>query len=328
VVECAASEGGMIMVGSDEPFHRSRWSSASHVAAIGLSLWPTAALSQMSREQTRVSEDAIAILGSHLTAATFLQRCVTAIPDKADDIRQLYSELDAANAGIVALARNKLYALAEIAEGTRGRQKLDAMLGDELQNAIQMQVAAMTNLKSACNGILGRGVEELKTSERYPQERARVLNYKIGYAWGPPGCEYQVVFPVPPEIHTIEANQQPTLQASAREGNMPAITAVCRPLPPGGALAAISQLKTGGMRTLEDSGVKNIRLQEQTTQKGYELNATGEKSVEGTDMIVTTVFYLGKTSLLEVAITESASVTPSLIATQFLDWIDRPNLKR
>jgi hypothetical protein len=241
---------------------------------------------------------------------------------------QSRSELDAANAGIVALARNKLYALAEIAEGTRGRQKLDAMLGDELQNAIQMQVAAMTNLKSACNGILGRGVEELKTSERYPQERARVLNYKIGYAWGPPGCEYQVVFPVPPEVHTIEANQQPILQATTRGGNMPAITAACRTLPPGGALAAISQIKTGGMRTLEDSGVKNLRLQEQNTQKGYELNATGEKSVEGTDMIVTTVFYLGKTSSLEVAITESASVTPSLIATQFLDWIDRPNLKR
>ena len=109
---------------------------------------------------------------------------------------------------------------------------------------------------------------------------------------------------------------------------MPAIMATCRPLPPGGALAAISQVKTGGMRTLEDSGVKNLRLQEQNTQKGYELNTTGQRSVEGTDMIVTTVFYLGRTSLLEVAITESASVTPSLIATQFLDWIDRPNLKR
>jgi hypothetical protein len=311
-----------------EQRHRSGWSSASRIAAIGLSVWSTAAISQTSREQTRVSEDAVAIIGSHSTAATFLKRCATAFPSKADAIRQLYSELDTANSGIVTIARNKLYAIAEMTEGTSGRQTLDNMLGGELQNAIAMQVAAIPNLASACDGLLARGVEELKTSERYPHEHARVLNYKVGYAWGLPGCEYQAAFPVRPEVHTIEANQQRTQRASTPAGDMPTIIAVCRPLPSGGALAAISQVKTDGMRALEESGVKNLRLQEKATQKGYELDVTGEKSVDGIDTIVSRVFYLGKTSLLEITITESASIAPSLIATQFMDWIDRPGLKR
>jgi hypothetical protein len=205
----------------------------------------------------------------------------------------MYSELDTANYGIVTIARNKLYAIVEMTEGTRGRQKLDNMLGDELQNAIQMKVAAN----------------------------------KVGYAWGLPACEYRATFPVRPEVHTIEANQQRTQRASTPDGNIPTITAACWPLPPGGAPAAISQVKTSGMRALEESGVKNLRLQEKATQKGYELDVTGEKSVDGIDTIVSSVFYLGETSLLEVTITESASVR-SLTATQFLDWIDRPSLKR
>ena len=311
-----------------EQRHRSRWSSASRIAAIGLSIWPTAAISQTSREQARVSEDAVAIIGSHSTAATFLKRCATAFPSKVEAVRQMYSELDTANSGIVTVARNKLYAIAEMTEGIRGRQRLDNMLGDELQNAIQMQVAAIANLASACGGILARGIEELKASVRYPQEHARVLNYMVGYAWGLPGCEYRATFPVRPEVHTIEANQQRTQRASTREGNMPTIATACWPLPPGGALAAISQVKTSGMRALGESGVKNLRLQEKVTQKGYELDVTGEKSIDGIDTIVSRVFYLGETSLLEVTITESASVAPSLTATQFLDWIDRPTLKR
>jgi hypothetical protein len=82
------------------------------------------------------------------------------------------------------------------------------------------------------------------------------------------------------------------------------------------------------MRALGESGVKNLRLQEKAAQNGYELDLTGEKSVDGIDTIVSRVFYLGETSLLEVTITESASVAPSLTATQFLDWIDRPSPKR
>ena len=81
------------------------------------------------------------------------------------------------------------------------------------------------------------------------------------------------------------------------------------------------------MLALEQAGVKNLRVQEKTTQKGYEFDVTGEKSVDGIDTRVSRVFFLGKTSVLEVTITEGGSAVPSLIASQFLDWIDRPSQK-
>jgi hypothetical protein len=310
-----------------EQRHRSRHSLARHLVATGLSFWTTAAMAQ-TREQTRVSEDAVAIIGSHRTAATLLQRCATALPGKADVVRQAYSELNAANSGIVAIARNKLYAIAEMTEGEVGRQRLGRMLGDELESEVQKQVAAIANLAAACDGILSRGVKELKTSDRYPQEYARVLRYKIGYAWGLPGCEYQVTFPVQPEVQAIEANGQRTQRAVTPAGTTPTIAVECWPLPLGGAQTAISQAKTSGRKALQDSGVKNLRFQERSTQKGYELDAAGEKSVDGIDMVVTTVLYLGNTSLLEVTVTEAASAGPSLVAAQFLEWVDRPNLRR
>lgn len=139
------------------------------------------------------------------------------------------------------------------------------------------------------------------------------------------GCEDQAAFPERPEVRTTEINQQRTYRASTPEGKIPTITAVCWPLPHG-ALAAISQVKTSAMRALEEPGVKNLRVQERAAQKGYELDVTDEKSADGIETIVSRVFYLGKTSLLEVTIAESASVAPSLIATQFLGWIDRPRL--
>jgi hypothetical protein len=87
-----------------------------------------------------------------------------------------------------------------------------------------------------------------------------------------------MTFPVRPDVQAVQMEGQRTLRAITPEGNLPTITAACWPRGAGNEQSAISSIRTNGMQALRDFGVKNLRLREEVTPKGYLLDSIGEKA--------------------------------------------------
>jgi hypothetical protein len=290
-------------------------------AAVMLTFAGTAG-SQTADDYQRLGQDAGKVIGAYNGATILLEFCAAKFPSLREGIRRGYQELETTNSSIVTMARNKLYAASELTEGASSRGRIDKMFED-VRNQLRTNFAASENLRAICDANAAPDVRPWKVQDKYPQEYVRITEFKIGYPWRPLACDYQMTFPVRPDVQTVQVERQTTLRAITPEGNLPTITAACWPRGAGSDQNAIAHIKSNGMQALRDFGVKNLRLVEDITPKGHVLHAVGEKSANGLDVVAEDVIYLGKTSILEVTIIDSNSAYPSLIGSQFLDWIEK-----
>jgi hypothetical protein len=285
----------------------------------------TAAVAEDKAVTNEAAKAAGFLVGADLSEQAYFSRCTRVFPDRAVTFMQISDKVARENRAIARLAKEKWLAAIEIEDGKAKRIEVQdqykQMVFKKLQEETQTQT--QTELNNICLGILNTDLSSLFISKKYPREVAVTLEYRVGYPWSPPNCEYRVTFAHEPKLSTVTEGGVSAPKAETREEfGLPYIGAVCWNIaPPHTDL--IDQLKRVGEQQARDMGVRNLRWKQESSQIGQRLTSIGETQRAGIAVTIEKSLWIGENSLLEVTLSDETEDYPSIESIQFKEWIER-----
>lgn len=285
---------------------------------VGLAAQPGASLQEAAK-------DAGFLLGVDKATWAGYNRCARTFPDRAERFTKLRDQVDRANGQIAMLAKEKWLAAIEVEYGKGKRLETEGKLDEILLKDLTQLTARQTQseLDNSCNSLLNTNPETFFLLLKYPEKVEAMLQYRIGYPWSLPICEFRVTFPHQPRVSTISEGNSVTLKAETREGfGPPYISATCQNIRSSHE-NLVRRLEASGNRQLTDMGVRDLRWTQEESPIAQRLKAQGDLKRDGIAITMEKSFWIGQTSLLEITISEPSADYPSLETVQFKEWIER-----
>jgi hypothetical protein len=274
---------------------------------------------------TQAAKAAGFLVGADRGTWTYYNRCGRVFPDHAAKFIELRDKVDRANKSIARLAKEKWLAVIETQEGKAKRVEMQTQFDQIIFKELQKQTENQTqsDLEKSCLGFLNTDPSSFFLSKKYPRQVALMTEYRVGYTWSPPNCEYRVTFPHEPHITTVTIGGVSTPKAETREEfGLPYIGAICMNIP-ASHKGLIDQLKRTGEQQASDMAVRNLRWTEEASPIGQRLTSLGETQRSGMTVTIEKALWIGENSLLEVTLSDEAEDYPSIEVIQFKEWVER-----
>jgi len=274
----------------------------------------------------KAAEAAGYLVGADRGTRIYFNRCARVFPDRSARFNEIRDKVDQANRGISRLVKEKWLAAVEIQEGKAKRVEFQAQFDQMIFKELQQQTRNQTQaeLVSICEGFLSADPSTFFLSKKYTDKVALVAEYRVGYPWSPPNCEYRVIFPHEPQITITTQGGLSTPKAETREEfGLPYIGAICVSIPSSQG-DVIDQLKRVGEQQMRDMGVRNLRWSQGLPSTiGQRVTAIGETQRSGVPVTMEKALWIGATSLLEITLSDETENYPSIETTQFKEWVER-----
>lgn len=137
------------------------------------------------------------------------------------------------------------------------------------------------------------------------------------------GCEYTITFPTPPRSVSYQAGGKPgEFLVTRTEDGLPILRAECQAIVDQSAVSDALIL-----RSLEEQaasiGLSNVQIAVEHNKLGIVGTFTGRKVASGYEMIQMGKLYAGRSSVLNLLVTERLSAFPSKRTNAFLSSVRR-----
>ena len=200
-----------------------RWAVRVGAALFGVFAIALAAATTAAEEQTAAHQAAEAagfLAGSYAATWATYNRCARVFPDRAAAFVKIRDKIDTANRGVAKLAKEKWLAAIELHDGKAKRLEIQEQFDQLILKNFQQESRNHTQaeLEANCLGLLRADPSKVFFTNEYPSKVSLMFDYRVGYPWSPPGCEYRVTFPDEPQLSTVTVDERVDIQSRDTRG--------------------------------------------------------------------------------------------------------------
>jgi len=133
---------------------------------------------------------------------------------------KIRDKIDTANRGVAKLAKEKWLAAIELHDGKAKRLEIQEQFDQLILKNFQQESRNHTQaeLEANCLGLLRADPSKVFFTNEYPSKVSLMFDYRVGYPWSPPGCEYRVTFPHEPQLSTVTVDERVDIQSRDTRG--------------------------------------------------------------------------------------------------------------